>query len=96
MSPSPRVYVNDRHCMRCGRSEYETSFTQLGALRCDECIERIETERKIYTANYQKARVRALRELINLHSRQFQRILREELAKVEDEARQGELASGAP
>lgn len=83
MAPTPRVYINDRHCIRCGRSELETPFSNVGSLRCDDCVKIAEAERKAYESRYQRARTRALRLLINAHQRQFARLMREEMAKVE-------------
>ena len=74
-----------QHCVRCGRSNEETEFRSPLALKCVECDEDTVAERKEYHRVYHKARGRALKRLIDLHSKQFDVLLAEERVSVEAE-----------
>ena len=83
--------TQEQHCVRCGRSSVDVEFRSPLALKCIECDERTVEERKDYHRSYHKARGRALKRLLDLHPKQFERLLLEERMKVEEE----EMAAAA-
>lgn len=83
------VATQQQHCVRCGRSSEEIEFRSPLALKCIECDEETVEERKEYHRVYHKARGRALKELIDLHPKQFDMLLGQQREKVrEEEARE--------
>ena len=86
--------MSTQHCVRCGRSSDEVEFRSPLALKCIECDESTVVERKEYHRVYHKARGRALKRLIDLHPRQYQKLLDEERINVEAEEAGEEVEVG--
>lgn len=87
--------AQQQHCVRCGKSNKQVEFRSPLALKCVGCDDDTILERKEYHRVYHKARGRALKRLIDLHPRQFEKLLNEERISVEaEEAGEPISASG--
>lgn len=74
-----KLTLPSQYCVRCGEPG---PFRSIKAMKCIACDGVTEQEREEYHRNYQKARGRALKRLVEVHPDEFDRLLLEERAKL--------------
>lgn len=88
-----------RYCARCGYPEGAggVAFRSPAAVKCVECDDVAEAERRRYFRIYHRARNKSVKRLIAKHQVEFERMLVTERkrAEVHEEEREAAIAAGA-
>lgn len=93
MTRTPRPEVtpipSEKHCLRCGKTAPAVKFRSPMAFKCMSCDEKTVEDRKEYHRRYHKARGRMIKRLLDKYPQLAERMMQEELLKVEREEGNG-------